>query len=73
MTATTPASLAVSLAVFGFFMGALDAVMNTHALAVERAYRRPILAAFHAMFSVGGPQERWPGSFPFARDGRRGS
>nr|WP_281291791.1 MFS transporter [Saccharothrix saharensis] len=28
--------------------------MNSHAVVVERAYPRPIMAAFHAMWSIGG-------------------
>ena len=28
--------------------------MNAHAVVVERAYPRPIMAAFHAMWSIGG-------------------
>lgn len=35
-------------------MGALDVSMNAHGVAVERRYGRPILAGFHAAFSIGG-------------------
>ncbi|MFD0365684.1 MFS transporter [Nocardia sp. GCM10030253] len=52
--ATGPSTLAVALACFGFGNGALDVSMNTQAVHVERAYRRPIMAAFHALFSGGG-------------------
>ncbi|MEU4342496.1 MFS transporter [Nocardia sp. NPDC023852] len=52
--ATGPVTLALALACFGFGNGALDVSMNTQAVHVERAYRRPILAAFHALFSGGG-------------------
>lgn len=52
--ATGPVSLAVALACFGFGNGALDVSMNTQAVHVERAYGRPIMAAFHALFSGGG-------------------
>ncbi|MFC4377627.1 MFS transporter [Nocardia halotolerans] len=52
--ATGPVSLAVALACFGFGNGALDVSMNTQAVQVERAYGRPIMSAFHAMFSGGG-------------------
>lgn len=52
--ATDQAALAAALVVFGFANGALDVSMNTHAVAVERHYPRPIMAAFHAAFSVGG-------------------
>ncbi|MFE3322390.1 MFS transporter [Nocardia sp. NPDC059195] len=51
--ATDPVTLAIALACFGFGMGALDVSMNTQAVHVERAYRRPIMSSFHAMFSAG--------------------
>ncbi|WP_070379127.1 MFS transporter [Rhodococcus sp. WMMA185] len=46
--------LGLALVVFGFTVGALDVSMNAHAVEVERRYQRPIMAAFHALFSVGG-------------------
>lgn len=52
--ATGPWSLAVALAAFGFGNGALDVSMNTQAVQVEREYPRPIMSAFHALFSCGG-------------------
>ncbi|MEU7143174.1 MFS transporter [Nocardia sp. NPDC046473] len=52
--ATGPVTLAIALACFGFGNGALDVSMNTQAVHVERAYGRPIMAAFHALFSGGG-------------------
>ncbi|MEV0251995.1 MFS transporter [Nocardia sp. NPDC050712] len=52
--ATGPIALAVALACFGFGNGALDVSMNTQAVHVERAYGRPIMSAFHALFSGGG-------------------
>ncbi|MGV9672534.1 MFS transporter [Gordonia sp. NPDC003504] len=52
--ATTPGWLALALAVFGFTNGSLDVSMNAQAVQVERAYRRPIMSAFHGFFSVGG-------------------
>nr|WP_181720987.1 MFS transporter [Nocardia gipuzkoensis] len=52
--ATGPVTLALALACFGLGNGALDVSMNTQAVLVERAYRRPIMAAFHALFSGGG-------------------
>ncbi|WP_280474516.1 MFS transporter [Nocardia asiatica] len=52
--ATGPFTLALALACFGLGNGALDVSMNTQAVLVERAYRRPIMAAFHALFSGGG-------------------
>jgi fucose permease len=47
------ASLTVALLLFGMACGALDTAMNGQAVAIERGYRRPIMAAIHAMFSVG--------------------
>jgi MFS family permease len=38
----------------GAAMGSLDVTMNAHGVAVERSYRRSILASFHAAFSLGG-------------------
>lgn len=52
--AREPWALAGALLVFGFGNGCLDVSMNAHAVHVERAYRRPILSAFHATFSIGG-------------------
>lgn len=49
-----PVWLGSALAVFGLANGALDVSMNTQAVLVERAYGRPIMSAFHAMFSGGG-------------------
>ncbi|HEY3466375.1 MAG TPA: MFS transporter, partial [Amycolatopsis sp.] len=47
-------TLGLSLILFGFGNGAIDVGMNAHAVVVERAYPRPIMAAFHAMWSIGG-------------------
>ncbi|MCP2163416.1 MFS transporter [Goodfellowiella coeruleoviolacea] len=47
-------ALGLSLLLVGFGNGALDVAMNSHAVVVERAYPRPIMAAFHAMWSIGG-------------------
>lgn len=52
--ATDTTSLAVALAVFGLGNGALDVSMNSQAVHVERAYGRPIMSAFHGLFSLGG-------------------
>lgn len=52
--AGSAATLAVALLVYGFGNGCLDVAMNTHAVHVERAYGRPIMAAFHAAWSLGG-------------------
>ncbi|WP_432938893.1 MFS transporter [Kribbella sp. CA-253562] len=47
-------ALGLTLIVLGFANGSLDVGMNAHAVVVERAYPRPIMAAFHAMWSIGG-------------------
>ncbi|MFE1595841.1 MFS transporter [Nocardia sp. NPDC058705] len=52
--ATDPVTLGIALACFGIGNGALDVSMNAQAVEVERAYGRPIMSAFHAMFSAGG-------------------
>lgn len=46
--------LVLALLVTGAWHGALDVSMNAHAVAVENAYRRPIMSSFHASFSLGG-------------------
>ncbi|RCG20143.1 MFS transporter [Sphaerisporangium album] len=46
--------LAASLALFGVVHGMLDIAMNAVAVEVERAWRRPLMSSFHAVFSVGG-------------------
>lgn len=52
--AAGPWSLGAALLALGFGNGCLDVCMNTHAVQVERGYRRPIMSAFHAVFSIGG-------------------
>lgn len=47
-------TLAIALVFFGFGNGAIDVAMNAQAVTVERVYQRPIMSAFHAMFSIGG-------------------
>ena len=42
------------LTVFCFGGGLNDVGMNMQAVFVERAYRRPIMSAFHALYPVGG-------------------
>jgi MFS family permease len=48
------ALLVVSLVLLGASNGILDVAMNTQAVAVEKRYRRPIMSAFHGVFSLGG-------------------
>jgi MFS family permease len=52
--ATGPLALALALLAFGAGNGALDVSMNAQAVQVEQAYPRPIMSAFHALFSCGG-------------------
>ncbi|MEU3727761.1 MFS transporter, partial [Streptomyces sp. NPDC031705] len=47
-------SLGAALLLLGFGNGCLDVAMNAHAVQVERGYGRPVMSAFHAVFSLGG-------------------
>jgi MFS family permease len=47
-------TLGLTLIAIGFGNGSLDVGMNAQAVVVERGYPRPIMAAFHAMWSIGG-------------------
>jgi MFS family permease len=47
-------SLAVALAVFGICHGILNVSMNASGIEVQRAYGRPIMSSFHAIYSIGG-------------------
>ncbi|GAB3425145.1 MFS transporter [Flindersiella endophytica] len=46
-------SLTAALFVLGLLGGMLDVAMNAHAVAVERLYGRPIMSAFHGLWSLG--------------------
>jgi MFS family permease len=46
--------LVLALILLGASNGILDVAMNTQAVAVEQRYRRPIMATFHGVFSLGG-------------------
>ncbi|KUN75733.1 MFS transporter [Streptomyces griseoruber] len=48
------AALALSLAVFGLAVGALDASMNMLGVSLQRTYGRSIMLSFHAAYSLGG-------------------
>ncbi|MFG2205848.1 MFS transporter [Streptomyces sp. NPDC048638] len=52
--ATDVWTLGAALLALGFGNGCLDVGMNAHAVQVERGYRRPVMSAFHATFSLGG-------------------
>lgn len=49
-----PSSLGTSLFIFGAGIGAMDVVVNIHAVRVEKLAERPIMSGFHALFSIGG-------------------
>lgn len=61
------ASLALCLLIYGVLLGAMDVAMNTQAVDVERGYGRPVMVAFHALFSVGGMTGALMGSFAAGR------
>src|SRR5258708_21710397 len=44
------------LALFGFgaVHGTLNVAMNANAVEVQRAWQRPIISSFHAVYSIGG-------------------
>lgn len=46
--------LLVMLFCYGLFNGSFDVAMNAEAVAVEKAYARPIMSSFHGFFSLGG-------------------
>jgi MFS family permease len=48
------ATLVATLLCFGAIHGALNVAMNANAVECQRAYHRPIMAGFHALFSIGG-------------------
>lgn len=54
LASPTVPRLVLSLVLLGAGNGALDVSMNAHAVALERRYGRPIMASFHALFSLGG-------------------
>ncbi|MFC9691664.1 MFS transporter [Kribbella sp. NPDC056951] len=47
-------SLGLALICLGFGNGSIDVGMNAQAVVVERGYPRPIMASFHAVWSIGG-------------------
>ena len=52
--ATSLATLALSLAILGALGGVVDVAINAQAVAVERAYARPIMSSLHGVWSLGG-------------------
>jgi MFS family permease len=47
-------ALLVGAVIFGVGFGLLEVGMNAHAVEVEARYDRPIMSAFHGMWSLGG-------------------
>jgi MFS family permease len=47
------AILCLTFLFYGAAAGVLDVSMNAQGIAVERAYRRPIMSSLHGMFSIG--------------------
>jgi fucose permease len=47
-------TLALALLVFGMVHGTLNIAMNANAIEVQRAWKRPIMSSFHAVYSIGG-------------------
>lgn len=47
-------SLVVLAIVFGIGLGVTEVAMNAHSVEVERRYGRPIISAFHGVWSLGG-------------------
>lgn len=45
---------AISLFLFGGFIGAMDVAMNANAVSVEQSMRRAIMSSCHAFWSLGG-------------------
>ncbi|MEU4262044.1 MFS transporter [Streptomyces sp. NPDC025273] len=66
--ATNPWTLGAALFALGCTTGCLDVAMNAHAVQVERGYGRPVMSAFHAMFSIGGVFAALVGAFTLGRD-----
>ncbi|HWJ84695.1 MAG TPA: MFS transporter [Cellulomonas sp.] len=52
--APTFATAVVAFALYGIALGMVDAGTNMQAVAVQRAYGRPLLSSFYAAWSVGG-------------------
>jgi predicted MFS family arabinose efflux permease len=52
--ATSPFSLAPLLFLLGMGVGSIDVGMNQQAVTLQKAYGRPIMASFHAFYSLGG-------------------
>ena len=53
-TASTLAGVMLAVLAFGVAGGMLSVALNAQGVKVEQAYERPLMASFHACFSVGG-------------------
>ena len=53
-TASTLAGVMLAVLAFGVAGGMLSVAINAQGVKVEQAYNRPLMASFHACFSVGG-------------------
>jgi len=60
---------AISLFLFGGFIGAMDVAMNANAVSVEQSMRRAIMSSCHAFWSLGGLIGSGLGGFVIARFG----
>jgi MFS family permease len=58
---TIPA-VAMLYLLMGIVTGMLDVAMNAQAVMIERAYRKPIMTSFHALFSIGMALGAWCGA-----------
>ncbi|POM24294.1 Inner membrane protein YbjJ [Actinomadura rubteroloni] len=54
--------LLAALLLFGASLGLMDVAMNAQGVAVERAYRRPIMSGLHGSYSVGALASALAGS-----------
>jgi predicted MFS family arabinose efflux permease len=50
----TALTLAIALFIFGATLGCLDVAMNSQAVVVQDRKTKPVMSAFHGMFSLGG-------------------
>jgi len=58
--------LCASLFFLGLMLASTDVSMNTQAVEIEAAYKKPIFSAFHAMWSIGGMAGSAIGGFAMA-------
>lgn len=47
-------TMGITLFIFGASVGTIDVAMNSHGVAVEQGYGKPIMSSLHGLFSVGG-------------------